>query len=527
MDECIQDQRRERHMNQERAAAFIEENLKTIFAYALSRVSHKEDAEDLTGEIVLAILQSAEHIKNPEAFYGYVWRIAANTYKKFVRKKARHSFEALDDTMPDDTDFVSELCAREDVMRLRREIALLSKEHRECTIAYYYDGLSCAEVAEKLGFSLEMVKYYLFKTRKILKEGISMEREFGEKSFRPSPFEFTTIFSGKYNPEYSNLFARKLPGQILLSAYYTPMTVRELAMELGVASVYLEDEINMLMHYGLITEVSAGKYQTNLVIFTDDFTEEFHKHAVGLAVLALTEIFDSIKGKLERIRKINRYCCDLSDDRLLWGLLWPIMRRGNLESERLHPELNLSDTLYDGAKGTNYGVTDHLMGNGELECFAFAGVAGIDEHYFASAADFGVLPEKNRYFHTTDLAAFAKKIRQIVAGERMPEFMILTQAEEQYLFELLSEEAVMMGQLYEQLFDCTRKLMHTHAPESVAEQIDRIVFKTLIFRTVGLIGYCAYQTGALVIPDTDGPVALYVCENTKSAEAGVKYDVCC
>ena len=76
-----------------------------------------------------------------------------------------------------------------------------------------------------------MVKYYLFKTRKILKEGISMEREFGEKSFRPSPFEFRTIFTGVFNQEYHNLFARKLPGQILLAAYYTPMTIRELAIE--------------------------------------------------------------------------------------------------------------------------------------------------------------------------------------------------------------------------------------------------------------------------------------------------------
>ncbi len=512
-------------MNPNRAAAFVEENLKTIFAYALSRVSHKEDAEDLTGEIVLAILQSAERINNPEAFYGYVWRIAANTYKKFARKKARRSFDALDDTMPDDTDFVSELCAREDVMRLRREIALLSKEHRECTIAYYYDELSCAEVAEKLGLSLEMAKYYLFKTRKILKEGISMEREFGEKSFRPAPFEFTTIFSGKYNPEYRNLFARKLPGQILLSAYYTPMTVRELAVELGVASVYLEDEIRMLMHYGLINEVSSGKYQTNLVIFTDDFTDEFHKHAIKLAVPALSEILDSIKGKLGQIRKINRYCRALSDDRLLWGLLWPIMRRGNLESEKLHPDLQTANTLYNGATGTNYGVTNPLM-EGDLGCHAFAGVAGIDKDYYASAADFGILPEKNRYFNATDRAAFAEKIRQTVAGEREPEFIILTQAEEQCLLELLSEEAVMMGQLYEQLFACARKLMHTHAPNSVAEQIDRIVFKTLLFQTVGLIGYCAYRTGALAIPDTDGPVALYVCENTKEAEAGVKYDVC-
>ena len=42
--------------------------------------------------------------------------------------------------------------------QLHREIALLSKEYRECTVAYYFDELSCAEVAEKLGISLELVE---------------------------------------------------------------------------------------------------------------------------------------------------------------------------------------------------------------------------------------------------------------------------------------------------------------------------------------------------------------------------------
>ena len=78
---------------------FIEENLKTIFAYALSRVSGKEDAEDLTNDIVVAILQSADKLKTPEAFYGYVWGIAANTYRKFLRKRERQQQEVHVDVL--------------------------------------------------------------------------------------------------------------------------------------------------------------------------------------------------------------------------------------------------------------------------------------------------------------------------------------------------------------------------------------------------------------------------------------------
>ena len=66
-------------MEQEKVSQLVEENIKTIFAYALSRVSHKEDAEDLAGDIVLAILQSAPKLRDDNAFFGYIWSISANT----------------------------------------------------------------------------------------------------------------------------------------------------------------------------------------------------------------------------------------------------------------------------------------------------------------------------------------------------------------------------------------------------------------------------------------------------------------
>lgn len=109
-------------MRQISATEFVEENLKTIFAYALSRVSNKDDAEDLTNDIVLAILQSSDKIKNDNAFYGYVWGIASNTYRKFMRRKSRFSFEEIDDTISDRSDFTEEIFARDDILKLRREI---------------------------------------------------------------------------------------------------------------------------------------------------------------------------------------------------------------------------------------------------------------------------------------------------------------------------------------------------------------------------------------------------------------------
>jgi len=55
-------------MTKEQAAALTAQNLRIIFAFAMSRVSHRQDAEDLAGEIVVQILESAHRLKNDDAF---------------------------------------------------------------------------------------------------------------------------------------------------------------------------------------------------------------------------------------------------------------------------------------------------------------------------------------------------------------------------------------------------------------------------------------------------------------------------
>ena len=491
------------------AANFVEENLKTIFAYSLSRVSNKDDAEDLCNDIVLAILNSADKLKDEKAFYGYVWGIAANTYRKFMRKRMRSQFEEIDESIADTTDFTEEISLKDDIMNLRREIALLSKEYRECTIAYYFDELSCKEVADKLDISLEMVKYYLFKTRKILKEGISMEREFGEKSFNPAPFEFRTIYTGMHNHEYSNLFKRKLPGQILLSAYYTPMSTRELAIELGVSSVYLEDELSLLEKYDLITKLPTGKYQTNLIIFTEDFTNEFLKTVSKSITPMLSDIIVALRKKLPDIRRINSICAALSDSRILWGLLWPVFRLANGKFGRKYPQYMKPAEIYSGATGTNYGTSPDDSIPDKFKCGSFAGFHGLDRTHRTTFADFDVLPKKNHYIcHMSD-DAFIEKIDKIVAGELPPEFMIFTIAEEEALLKLIDREITMMAEIYDKLFACACKLMHMHAPKSVETQIEPIIAQTLLFRAVGLIGGCAVDSGELSLPAFDGPAAMY------------------
>ncbi len=493
----------------QRAAVFVEENLKTIFAYALSRVSDKEDAEDLTNDIVLAILQSADKIRDEHAFYGYVWGIAANTYRKFLRKRERHAHTEIADTVSDPYDFTEDVIASDEARTLRREIALLSKEYRECTVAYYFDSLSCAEIAKKHGISLEMVKYYLFKTRKILKEGISMEREFGERSFKPTFFQLGIIFSGAFNREYQNLFSRKLPGQILSSAYYTPMSIRELAIELGVASVYLEDEVAMLEKYNLICKTNGGKYLTNILIFTDECIAEFRKKAMTFTVPHLGHILQSVKRKMAAIRALSDSAAALTDEQILWSVLWAIMRQGHMMYRDAYPHLPDNVVLCNNTMGTVSGVTYDEY-SGDYGCYSFAGYMGINKTYEASAADFGVLPLKNRFIETLDREQLVQQLDRARAGEDTPPCVMLTVSEEETLYALLKKECEEMIDLYEQLYRCACAVLADHAPTQLRDEAPSVMYRELFYKTVGLLGYAAVQSGELTVPDTEAPLGVYI-----------------
>lgn len=486
-------------------------------------MKNKNDAEDLTSDIVTAILTSTDRIKDDNAFYGYVWKIASNTYKNFLKKRKKQGSSDYSENIINNEDFTDDIILEQEFSALRREIALLSKEYRECTVAYYFDNLSCSQISKKFGISLEMVKYYLFKTRKILKEGICMERQFGEKSFNPAPFEFITIFSGAYNKEYRNLFSRKLPGQILLSAYYTPMSTRELSTELGVGTIYLEDELSILKKYDFITEVQKGKYLTNLVIFTDDYTEKLQNESYSTACSIISNIIKGTKTQLHKIKQICKYSVNLSNEQILWNLLFPLMLMGNKAFENNHNTDYEKKSLYDGAVGVSYGVSETASQN-EFTNGSFAGYSKLDDNYYVTAADFDILPVKNRYFDGNYKESIKKKLYASQKVENT-DFLVVTEEEKTEIFTLLKKEIDLMKQLYSFLFNKSCETLSMIAPKHTNSIQKSIVFGTLFFRTVGFIGGCAVKSGALELPDFSGPTAVCITQNNEMSNESISQGV--
>ena len=284
-------------MDSKKLEQLISENMKSIFGFALTRLGNVTEAEDLASDILFKILISAEKLKDEERFFGFMWKIAENTYMDYLRRKSKKASRTaeLDENIADESESaLDKIVHKEEVNLLRRELSLLSKQYREATVLHYIEDLSCSETAKRLNISTEMVKYYLFRARKIIKEGVNMERIYGEKSYNPNfvKIDFWGTKGGE-DREYCEFQNRKIKGNILLAAYYTPVTIQEISMELGVSVPYLEDEIKLLCDRQYLV-FKNGKYLTNVPLFTlectdiikekmKDLTEKAAESFIGIA----------------------------------------------------------------------------------------------------------------------------------------------------------------------------------------------------------------------------------------------------
>ena len=157
----------------------ITENMQSIFGFALTRLGNIAEAESLASNILYEMIRSAPKLKDEERFYGFLWKVAEHVYVDYLRQKTKNTSRTaeLDESVADESgSALDEIVQKEELNLLRRELSLLSKQYREATVLYYIENLSCSEAAEKLQISTEMVKYYLFRARKIIREGMNMER---------------------------------------------------------------------------------------------------------------------------------------------------------------------------------------------------------------------------------------------------------------------------------------------------------------------------------------------------------------
>lgn len=252
---------------------YCHEYLNKVYYFCLKKTGSEAEAADLSSDISLQIMQALERDVKPERFAAWVWRIARNRYARWVdRKKKRIAMEREEPYSLSTSEHAlsDAMVYEQDLQLLRRELALIRSDYRDLLVAYYFRGKKIRALAEEFQLPENTIKTRLYNSRKKLKEGMGMAREFGKLSYDPEhiSFEFSVYAAGGGGEPYS-LIRRKLPKNILIQTYRNPSTAEELSLELGIALPYMENEIDELLHSTLLSKVGQ-RYVSNIAILSKE-----------------------------------------------------------------------------------------------------------------------------------------------------------------------------------------------------------------------------------------------------------------
>ena len=147
--------------NQVALARLYEHYFPRVYRYACARLGNNEDAEDVTEEIFLRVIDNIDGFSFRGLPFGaWVFRIARNEVVSHVRRqKTRTATAPLNDSIADQSrDHVLELELKLDIAQVREATGRLSEAQRQVIELRFGAGLSVAETAQVLKKSENNVK---------------------------------------------------------------------------------------------------------------------------------------------------------------------------------------------------------------------------------------------------------------------------------------------------------------------------------------------------------------------------------
>ena len=246
---------------------FAENYMEKLFYFCLKKTGNNIEAEDLTQDIALQIITTLNKGTIPTSFSAWVWQIARNRYSVWAKEKHDRNESVTGSDISDyeiedeSENILDEMVRTEQMSLLRRELAFIKSDYRNIVVAYYIENKSVRDIASSLSISISAVQQRLHRARIILKEGMDMAREFGKRSYNPEEIDF--VMNGKDGKKGQpwSIVTHLLYKNIFLETYENPQSAEELALELGIALPYMEDELEFLTCEQLLTK-SDNKYQT-------------------------------------------------------------------------------------------------------------------------------------------------------------------------------------------------------------------------------------------------------------------------
>lgn len=142
----------------------IKEHGTSLFQYIYSLVKHKELAEDLQQEVLIAAYKSLSNFEERAKFRSWLYKIALNkcrdywrkekTAKKFWEEKVYvNTIETMEVILPEKV--VMEKCTKEEIVNMLKE---LPEIYRDPLLLFYFHNHSILEISHKINLPISTVK---------------------------------------------------------------------------------------------------------------------------------------------------------------------------------------------------------------------------------------------------------------------------------------------------------------------------------------------------------------------------------
>ena len=159
---------------------------KSVHALAWRKIGDFHIAEDITQDTFLQAYQKLSTLKKPQRFASWLYVIAANYCKMWLRKKrlSTQSLENTSSTQLEKETYSGYVIAENErtTAETQREVvkkllAKLQESDRTVITLYYLGGMTYEEISEFLGVSVTAIKSRLHRARQRLKQEEPMIRE--------------------------------------------------------------------------------------------------------------------------------------------------------------------------------------------------------------------------------------------------------------------------------------------------------------------------------------------------------------
>ena len=146
----------------------VERYQRPLLAFITGRLGGQADAEEVAQECFVRAFLSLKKLRKPESFYAWLLGIAGRVLKEQFRAQQRRQRDrAVAETL------LPETSGTAPEYPLEEAIAVLPESYRQVILLRYYEGLSCQEVATRLGMPLGSVTKALSRAYGLLRQELA------------------------------------------------------------------------------------------------------------------------------------------------------------------------------------------------------------------------------------------------------------------------------------------------------------------------------------------------------------------